>query len=121
MRPSASGLKRPGREEGFHLWSNIDTKRGEIRLVTRKRDKTILIPIAGPLQNHILSLPTSDDPKSPIYPIARKPSDDLAPGTKNSILKQAGFPILTKIGSSRRHAMAHNGSLQVQNLRKMGL
>ena len=51
-------------------WSNIDTKRGEIRLVTRKRDKTILIPIAGPLQNHILSLPTSDDPKSPIHPEA---------------------------------------------------
>jgi predicted RNA binding protein YcfA (HicA-like mRNA interferase family) len=89
-----------------------------IRLVTRKRDKTILIPIAGPLQNHILSLPTSDDPKSPIHPeddgwflvrtrgshrqykhaqkpglvtIAGKPSDDLAPGTKNSILKQAGL------------------------------
>jgi integrase len=51
-------------------WSNIDTKRGEIRLLTRKRDKTILIPIAGPLQNHILSLPTSDDPKSPIHPEA---------------------------------------------------
>src|ERR1700738_3942246 len=50
-------------------WSNIDTKRGEIRLVTRKRDKTILIPIAGPLQNHILSLPTSD-PKAPIHPQA---------------------------------------------------
>ena len=59
-------------------------------VVTRKRDKTILIPIAGPLQNHILSLPTSDDPKSPIHP-KRKPSDDLAPGTKNSILKQAGL------------------------------
>jgi integrase len=51
-------------------WSNGDMKRGEIRPVTRKRDKTILIPIAGPLQNHILSLPTSDDPKSPIRPEA---------------------------------------------------
>ena len=55
---------------GSLTWSNIDTKRGEIRLVTRKRDKTILIPVAGPLQNHILSLPTPDDPKSPIHPEA---------------------------------------------------
>ena len=50
-------------------WSNIDMQRSEIRLVTRKRDKTILVPIAGPLRNHILSLPRSD-PKAPIHPQA---------------------------------------------------
>jgi integrase len=49
-------------------WSNIDMQRGEIRLITRKRDKTILVQIAGPVRNHILSLPRSNDPQAPIRP-----------------------------------------------------
>jgi integrase len=80
-------------------WSNIDTKRGEIRLVTRKRDKTILIPIAGPLQNHILSLPNVGDPKSPIHPeaygvIAREGRSNLQPVCRHAC---GGWPTTSQI------------------------
>ena len=49
-------------------WANIDTERNQIRLVTRKTKKTILLAIAAPLRNHIATLPGSDNPKAPLHP-----------------------------------------------------
>ncbi len=48
-------------------WANVDLERNEIRLVTSKTGKMMLIPIADPLRRHILSLPASDDPKAPLH------------------------------------------------------
>lgn len=41
-------------------WNNIDLARGEIRLVTKKTGRRLLIPIAEPLAEHIATLPASD-------------------------------------------------------------
>ena len=49
-------------------WANIDTEKNQIRLVARKTHKTMLLPIATPLRNHIATLKGSDDPKAPIHP-----------------------------------------------------
>jgi integrase len=51
-------------------WQNIDLQQGEIRLITRKTHKTLILPIAVPLRRHIEALPTSDDPAAPLHPSA---------------------------------------------------
>ena len=49
-------------------WSQIDLERDEIRLTTRKTGKSLLIPIAQPLREHLLILPSGDNPKAPVHP-----------------------------------------------------
>lgn len=51
-------------------WSQIDLQREEIRLTARKTGKALLIPIAAPLREHLLSLASADNPRSPIHPRA---------------------------------------------------
>jgi integrase len=49
-------------------WQNIDLDHGEIRLITRKTRKTLILPIAAPLQRHIETMPSSDDSADPLHP-----------------------------------------------------
>jgi integrase len=49
-------------------WQNIDSERGIIYLEAQKTKKQMRIPIAGPLRDHIATLPSSDDPQAPIHP-----------------------------------------------------
>ena len=49
-------------------WANLDLEKNQIRLVTRKTSKTMLVPIAAPLRNHISTLKGSDDTKAPVHP-----------------------------------------------------
>lgn len=51
-------------------WANIDLGRGEVRLTTKKTGKRLTVPIAAPLQAHILSLPASDVSSTPLHPRA---------------------------------------------------
>jgi integrase len=51
-------------------WAQIDLTRDEIALTTRKTGKRLLVPIAAPLHEHILSLPASDNPRDPVHPHA---------------------------------------------------
>jgi integrase len=52
-------------------WAQIDLERDEITLTTRKTGKRLLVPIASPLREHLLSLPAgSDNPHTPIHPRA---------------------------------------------------
>ncbi len=51
-------------------WENIDLARGEIRLLTRKTGRRMVIPMAKPLREHIESLEAGDDPTQPLHPTA---------------------------------------------------
>jgi integrase len=51
-------------------WANVDLQRSEIRLVTRKTGKTLILPIAAPLRKHLESLPAGDNPDAPLHPRA---------------------------------------------------
>jgi integrase len=53
-------------------WDNVDLGRNEIRLVTRKTDKSITIPISSPLQAHIMSLGDSLDGRPGTTPLHRR-------------------------------------------------
>jgi integrase len=49
-------------------WAQIDLERDEIRLTTRKTGKQLLIPIAQPLREHLLTITSEDNPRSPVHP-----------------------------------------------------
>src|SRR4030095_13535101 len=51
-------------------WANIDLTRNEIRIVTRKTGKRMIIPIATSLARCLEALPSSDDPNAPVHPRA---------------------------------------------------
>lgn len=53
-------------------WENVNLDSGEIRLVTRKTGKRLIIPIAPPLRTHLESLPSSEKPGTPLHPRAFK-------------------------------------------------
>lgn len=53
-------------------WENVDLVAGDIRLVTRKTGKRLIIPIAPPLRAHFESLPSTDEPGTPLHPRAFK-------------------------------------------------
>jgi integrase len=51
-------------------WSQVDLERGEIAFTPRKTGKRIILPVAGPLLEHISSLSASDDPHGFLHPRA---------------------------------------------------
>jgi integrase len=48
-------------------WANVDLDRDEIRFVSRKTGRTMIIPIAPPLREQIENLPAGDDPGQPLH------------------------------------------------------
>jgi len=51
-------------------WSNIDQVHDELRLVTAKTGRSMIIPLAAPLRKHIDQMALSDDPATPLHPRA---------------------------------------------------
>jgi integrase len=49
-------------------WQNVDLDRDEIRFVSRKTGRTMIIPIAPPLREQIEKIPAGDDPHQPLHP-----------------------------------------------------
>ena len=44
-------------------WENVDLPAKELRFIARKTGKTIILPLDGPLEEHIEKLPAADSPK----------------------------------------------------------
>lgn len=51
-------------------WRNVDLLRGEIRFVTRKNPKSMILPISPILRAHLEELPVGDLPDAPLHPRA---------------------------------------------------
>jgi integrase len=51
-------------------WNQVDLERGEIAFSPRKTGKRIILPIVGPLLDHISALPATDDPLGFLHPRA---------------------------------------------------
>lgn len=51
-------------------WENLDLVRGELRLVTGKTGRRVIVPLAKPLRDHVDRLPASDLPQAPLHPRA---------------------------------------------------
>ena len=72
-------------------WTNVDLERNELRLVSTKTGRRVILPLAAPLLDHIESLPSADDPNSPIHPRAAATGQTTLSGQFVEILVQAGL------------------------------
>jgi integrase len=51
-------------------WENVDLVGGQLQMVARKTGALLKLPLAGPLGEHVKSLDSSDDPRTPLHPKA---------------------------------------------------
>jgi integrase len=86
-------------------WDQVDLQRGEIRLVTRKTAKRLIIPIAGPLKTHIDSLEPPDQLGVPVHPRA---FDTLKQNGKVSLLSHHFVDLMAQVGL--RSATSHKAT-----------
>ena len=102
-------------------WNNIDLERGEVRLVTRKTDRTMVIPMAPALRSHIESLPAGELPDAPLHPRAFRTlaQTDKAATLSNQfadLLAQAGLRVKQPHKSHRSRGIGHSGRREVNAL-----
>lgn len=77
-------------------WNNIDLVNNQLRFVTAKTGRTMILPIAPPLRKHLEALPSSDDPSAPLHPrafaiLARSAGPSTLSYQFGEILIQAGL------------------------------
>jgi len=82
-------------------WQNVDLARGEIRMVTRKTGKRLILPIAPPLLKHLEGMPSSDDPAAPLHPRA---SDTVTRQGKSGNLSNQFGDLLAQAGLREKQA-----------------
>lgn len=51
-------------------WSAVDFDHNEIRIITRKTGRRMVIPLATPFREHLLALAGNDNPRGPLHPRA---------------------------------------------------
>ena len=79
-------------------WQNVDLDRNEVRFVSGKTRRTMIIPIASPLRAQLENLPAGDDPHQPLHPRAfasveksggvKTLSREIAPGSSRSCRRE---------------------------------
>jgi integrase len=87
-------------------WHNIDIENQELRFVTAKTGRRMLIPLASPLFAHLQAMSAGDDPSSPLFPeayaIASKEGSD-------SRLSQQFQAILVAAGMAKERSKYETG------------
>ena len=53
-------------------WRQVDVDRKELKLTTEKTSRPMNIPLAAPLVNHIMAMPSADDPDAALFPDAAR-------------------------------------------------
>jgi integrase len=51
-------------------WNNVDLPGEELRLVTQKTGRTVIVPLAKPLLAYLMALPATDSNAAPVFPRA---------------------------------------------------
>ncbi|MEZ5328037.1 MAG: tyrosine-type recombinase/integrase [Verrucomicrobiales bacterium] len=77
-------------------WRQINFDSGEIAFTTRKTGRRVLVPMCKPLKDHLLSLPSSDDPDAPVHVYAAQ-SVENASGRSGTLSREFG-QILVEAG-----------------------
>jgi integrase len=96
-------------------WNNIDLERNEVRLVTSKTGRTMIIPMAPALGAHIESLPASEVPESPLHPRAFA---ILSRTGKASALSNQFAELLAQAGLRAKPPTNHRGRGIGRNARR---
>lgn len=84
-------------------WQNVDTERDEIRFVSRKTGRTMIILIAPPLREQSEKIPAGDDPREPLHPRAFA-SAEKSGGVKT--LSRQFYELLADTGLTKPKASA---------------
>jgi len=51
-------------------WANVDLASSDLHYTAQKTKRPMHVPLAGPLVEYIMALPSSDDPQAPLFPTA---------------------------------------------------
>jgi integrase len=94
-------------------WNYVDLDRGEVRMVTRKTGRRMIIPLAPALRVHIESMPASRDSKAPLHPRA---SRVLARRGNSSMLSRQFAELLAQAGL--REKTTHVGRGKTRSVRR---
>lgn len=110
-------------------WQNVDLEQEEVRLITRKTDHPMVIPIHPVLLRYLLSLPSSDDPTVPVFPnacpldvatLSRRFVEILAsiglrepPG--DHVSKGKGRDVRREVGAVSFHCLRHTATSALKN------
>jgi integrase len=102
-------------------WNNIDLERDEVRLVTSKTARTMIIPMAPPLRSHIESLPVGDNPQAPLHPrsfaiLSRTGNASILSGAFSDLLVQAGLRAKSAPRDHRSRGIGHSGRRRINEL-----
>ena len=102
-------------------WHNIDLERGEVRLVTSKTGRRMIIPMAPPLRSHIESLPAGEDPQTPLHPntfaiLSRTGSTSIISNAFSDLLVQAGLRAKLPSRNHRSRGIGHSGRRRINEL-----
>ncbi len=89
-------------------WNSVDLRREEIALTTVKTGRRIILPMAKPLLDHFLTLPSKDNLDRPVFPSAF--SISYKQGRTGSLSNQF-YSILVSAGLAppRTHNASRNG------------
>jgi integrase len=102
-------------------WSNLDLNRDEVRLVTSKTGRRMIIPMAPALRSHIESLPAGEDPQAPLHPntfaiLSRTGSTSTLSNAFSELLIQAGLRAKQPRKSHHSRGIGHSGQRKINAL-----
>ena len=92
---------------GSLCWNNLDLEIQVIRFVSGKTERRMEIPIASPLLEHIETMPSSDNPEAPLFPLAYPISTSE---TGDSRLSQQFYDLLVKAGLAKPRSKVETGN-----------
>ena len=102
-------------------WHNLDLERGEVRLVTSKTSRTMIIPMAPALRAHIESLPAGEEPQAPLHPrafitLSKTGKASALSGAFSDLLVQAGLRVTRACRNHHNRGIGHSGRRAINEL-----
>ncbi len=87
-------------------WQNVDVVQNQLRLVTGKTGRQIIVPLAAPVLAYIEGLPSTDDPAAPLFPESYKIA---VKKTSDSRLSQQFYDLLVDAGMMKERTHLDTG------------
>ena len=103
-------------------WQNVDLEEEVLRLTTGKTGRSMVIPLARPLVDFLVTLPASDRPEAPLFPDLVDLQTQTLSGKFSAIVAEAGFGTFDKLHQGKkdgpgRAARRATGNLTFHSLR----
>lgn len=96
-------------------WQNVDLHAGEMRLITRKTQRRLIIPLPRPLVRYLLTLPANDNPEAPLFPNAANAATSTLSRQFSEILASIGLAVSASASSGKP---SHGGTGKGRDARR---